>query len=268
MESGLHGQVILVTGAAGGIGSALCRSLAREGAAIGLHYSTSKDSATALAAELRGGDPPAEVFLAEADLRREDAVERLFGDVASGLGRIDGLVINAGVWPADPVPIAQMPLSQWRNTLDVNLTGAFLCARAFVAHLEARGATNGSLVFIGSTAGRFGEEGHGDYAASKAALHGLTLTLKNEIARRVPFGRVNLVDPGWVATPMAQEALEDREVVERVQATMALRKIATPDDIAHAALFLLSDRLSGHLTGERITVAGGMEGRLLHPPSG
>ena len=119
-------------------------------------------------------------------------------------------------------------------------------------------------MLVGSTAGRFGEAGHADYAAAKSAIQvGLLLSLKNEIVRVAPRGRVNAVAPGWTYSPMTRGAL-DPEVVERISRTMALRKVATADDIARAVLVLASDELSGHISGELVTVAGGMEGRTLH----
>jgi NAD(P)-dependent dehydrogenase (short-subunit alcohol dehydrogenase family) len=121
-------------------------------------------------------------------------------------------------------------------------------------------------VIVGSTAAVFGEEGHAEYAASKAAVtQGLTKSLKNEIVRLVPHGRVNAVNPGWTRTPMAEGALADEEAVERTMKTRAIREVAEPEDIARAVAFLLSDRLAGHVTGEIVTISGGMEGRLLHP---
>ncbi|HVS63094.1 MAG TPA: SDR family oxidoreductase [Thermoanaerobaculia bacterium] len=274
METGLRGDRVLITGGAGGIGSAIARTLAEEGAHVAIQYRTSSEAAGRLRDELQETfdilAPPL-----PADLRDELEVERMFEYALSALERLDGLVVNAGVWPEQSTPIARMSLEQWQDTLDVNLTGAFLCCRAFLRHLEARAAQGpaapggaverASIVLIGSTAGIFGEEGHGDYAASKAALAGLMLTLKNEIVRICARGRVNLVHPGWVATPMAEAALEDQELVARVTSTMALRKVATADDVARAVVFLLSDRLAGHLSGASLPIAGGMEGRLLHP---
>jgi 3-oxoacyl-[acyl-carrier protein] reductase len=124
---------------------------------------------------------------------------------------------------------------------------------------------HGNLVLVGSTAGRFGEAGHADYASAKAAIQvGLLLSLKNEIVRVAPRGRVNAVAPGWTYSPMTRGAL-DEALVERSTRTMALRKVAVADDIARAIVVLASDELSGHVTGELVTVAGGMEGRTIHP---
>jgi 3-oxoacyl-[acyl-carrier protein] reductase len=268
METGLRGECVLVTGAAGGIGSAVARALAEEGAHVALHYRTQAEAAGRLRDELQERHevlaPPL-----SADLRDELEVERMFEYALSATERLDGLVVNAGVWPEAATPIARMSLDRWQDTLAVNLTGAFLCCREFLRHLERRAAggsvEHAAIVLVGSTAGIFGEEGHGDYAASKSALAGLALTLKNEIVRVCPRGRVNLVHPGWVATAMAAAALEDPAQVARATSTMALRKVATPEDVARAVVFLLSDRLAGHLSGVTLPIAGGMEGRLLHP---
>ena len=118
---------------------------------------------------------------------------------------------------------------------------------------------------VGSTAGRFGEAGHADYASAKAAVQGgLLLSLKNEIVRIAPGGRVNAVAPGWTYSPMTRGEL-DEEFVERLTRTMALRKVALAEDVARTVVVLASDELSGHVTGEVVTVAGGMEGRTIHP---
>jgi len=139
-----------------------------------------------------------------------------------------------------------------------------LTCRAFLRVVGRQGS--GSLVLVGSTAGLVGEEGHADYAAAKSAVTGgLLLSLKNEIVRVAPTGRVNAVAPGWTATEMAADALAEPGALERATRTMALRKVATPEDVAAQIVLLASDRVSGHVTGQVVTVAGGMEGRLLHP---
>jgi 3-oxoacyl-[acyl-carrier protein] reductase len=249
VELGLAGRRALVTGASGGIGQAVARALAAEGAEVVAHYHRNGDAAAALAAEIGG-------VARQADLRDEAAVDALFAQA----GRIELCVANAGVWPEEDVPVAELPLERWRATLDANLTATFLTARAF-ARVLAGGP--GALVLVASTAGRFGEAGHADYAAAKAAIaYGLALSLKNEIAP----ARVNVVAPGWTVSPMTEGALT-RDVVEHVTATMPLRKVGRAEDVAAAVAWLLSDRAAGHLTGEVVTVAGGMEGRLLNPPN-
>ena len=119
---------------------------------------------------------------------------------------------------------------------------------------------------VGSTAGEFGEAWYSDYSTSKAGLTGLLLSLKNEIVHLAPRGRVNLVNPGWTLTPMAEGRLENKESVAHILQTIPLRKVATPEDIASTMVYLLSDKLAGHVSGQTITVAGGMEGRVLFTP--
>ena len=134
--------------------------------------------------------------------------------------------------------------------------------RAFLKH--AAETQSGSLVLVGSTAGTFGEAGHADYAAAKGAISsGLLLTLKNEAARIGDGVRVNAVAPGWVATPKRVRAGIDPGLVERAISAMSLKKLATPEDVAAQIVALASDQVSGHLSGQVITVAGGMEGRQI-----
>ena len=163
---------------------------------------------------------------------------------------------------ADDVPVWELPLERWDDTLRQNLTATFLVARAFLREVERNG--HGSLVLVGSTAGIFGEAGHADYAAAKSAITGgLLLSLKNEIARIAPLGRVNAVAPGWTESPMTRGLVDPSRC--SVSRTMALRKVAQPEDVAAQVVVLASDTLSGHVTGQMVTVAGGMEGRTIHP---
>jgi 3-oxoacyl-[acyl-carrier protein] reductase len=255
MDTGLSGKGVLVTGGAGGIGSALCRTFAAEGARVGVHYRTSGERAEKLAAET-GGVP------LQGDLTDEGQVDRLFAEAIEGLGRLDVLVANAGAWPSADEPVWAMGLDRWRATIAANLDSVFLSCRAFLRHVQSTQA--GSIVIVSSTAGLIGEAGHADYAAAKSALAGGFLkSLKNEITRIAPRGRVNVVAPGWTETEMARDALAEPGFVDRITRTMPLRKVGRAEDVARVVVALASDEISGHVTGEVVTVAGGMEGRVL-----
>jgi 3-oxoacyl-[acyl-carrier protein] reductase len=267
MDTLLKDKVIVVTGASGGIGSAIARQFAKEEARVVLHYRSQVATARRLQRELG----PEHTLLVQADLTREPQVSRLFARARERFGRIDTLVANAGSWESRDVPLHRMSLRQWRQTQDAVLTSAFLCLREFLKIVARQ--RQGNAVLIASTAGIFGEAGHADYASAKAAMaYGLTRTLKNEIARLAPHtatycgGRVNCVCPGWTVVPRTAGKLERESVVRKVTATMAMPQIARPDDIAQSVVFLSSDRLARHLTGQTLLVAGGMEGRLLWQP--
>jgi 3-oxoacyl-[acyl-carrier protein] reductase len=252
METGLAGKGVLVTGGSGGIGAACVRAFRIEGARVVAHYHEGRERAEAAGADAVVGG----------DLRDEAEVERVFAEAREALGRIDVCAAVAGVWPQEDVPVWELPLERWEETLRANLTSAFLTARAFLREVERTG--HGTLVLVGSTAGVVGEAGHADYASAKGALlTGLLLSLKNEIVRVAPLGRVNAVAPGWTESPMTRGHV-DADDVRRVSRTMALRKVARPEDVARQVVVLASDELSGHVTGQVVTIAGGMEGRTIH----
>ena len=264
MNSELKEKVVVVTGASGGIGSAIARQFAREGAKLVLHYHRERAKTIALQQELRGN---AELVLG-ADLSEEAQVKRLFALTTKRYGRIDTLIANAGSWETKDVPLHKMSLRQWRQTIDGVLTTAFLSLREFL-RVAAR-QKRGNAVLIASTAAIFGEAGHADYASGKAAMaYGLTRSLKNEIARLAPTrrdycgGRINCICPGWTIVPRLAAKLSNAQMVRKTTATMALRQLARPQDIANAAVFLSSDALARHITGQILVIAGGMEGRLL-----
>jgi 3-oxoacyl-[acyl-carrier protein] reductase len=265
LNTGLKGKVVLITGASGGIGLATGKAFAAEGARLALHYHSNRATVEQLAAQL---GPMVETELVNADLRSEKQSEILFERIRRRFGGVDILIANAGIWPDQDVPLGDLSLAQWRNTLEADLTSAFLSCREFFKLLQKQ--RRGNIVLIGSTAAAFGEEGHADYAAAKSAIaYGLTRTLKNEIVRLAPpsddycGGRVNCVCPGWTATPMTAGPLQDPAQVRRATSTMALPRLARAEDVAHAIVFLASDELAGHLTGQILMVAGGMEGRVL-----
>jgi 3-oxoacyl-[acyl-carrier protein] reductase len=223
---------------------------AGEGAEVLVHYHRGRERAEAVAVEI-----DAETIAA--DLTDEAQVDQLFARA----GRLDVCAAVAGVWPSEDVPVWELGLERWESTLRANLTATFLTARGFLREVRRNG--HGALVLVGSTAGLFGEAGHADYAAAKAGLVGLLLSLKNEAVRVAPAARVNAVFPGWTESPMTRGHVAD-EQVQAISRTMALRKVAQPEDVARQVVVLASDELSGHVTGEIVTVAGGMEGRTVH----
>ncbi len=254
METGLGDKVVLVTGGAGGIGQAICRKFAEEGAKVAVHFHTSSEEAESLAMEIGG-------MAFQADLRIPSQADEMVVEIASKLGGIDVCIANSGSYPSEPRPMWEIDEERWNSTIMSNLGVSANTSRSFLSHASERGS--GSLVLVGSTAGVYGEAGHSDYAAAKGAITtGLLLSLKNEVSR-LGSVRVNAVAPGWTITEKKAATGLDEGVIERAKATMALKKLATPDDVAMAIVTLSSDQVSGHITGQVIEVAGGMEGRLV-----
>jgi 3-oxoacyl-[acyl-carrier protein] reductase len=157
VETDLAGKGILVTGGAGGIGSAIVRAFAAEGARPVVHYRSNEAGARALADELS-------TVAVRADLTVEDEADALVPAAVHALGRLDVLVANAGYWPPEDVPVWEMSLERWRRTIAADLDSVFLSCRAFLRHVAGTGT--GNIVIVSSTAGLFGEAGH---AASSSA---------------------------------------------------------------------------------------------------
>ncbi|KAK1224797.1 hypothetical protein PQX77_012281 [Marasmius sp. AFHP31] len=276
LDLGLNDSHILVTGASGGIGLEIVKVFLDQGAQVTAQYNTSPASLQALASSR---PESSKLHIVQADLSSETSVQSLFASAVAAFGPIHIAAINHGNWVGEHVMIKDMSLERWNFSMDANLTSAFLVAREFIKGLgNALKAENlseadkerleqASIVFVGSTAGLFGEANHSDYAAAKSGImYGLTLSLKNEIVKVAPRGRVNCVAPGWTHTPKKTDMLEDPDTVYRITATLPLKKVATTYDIAVQIALLSSARVSGHVTGHVIDVAGGMEGRLLNLP--
>jgi len=261
MDLQLAGKVVFITGASGGIGREIARVFAEEGALLALHANTNLKWLEDFVRQ-RGWQDRA--LCVKADVADPAAVDAAMQAAAGRFGRVDICVANAGKWPLESLMLHQVSPARLRQVMDANLFGAIWTARAFMAQLKTRADSHGSsMTFIGSTAGRFGEAMHADYAISKAGLYGLVRSLKNEVTRLDPFGRVNMVEPGWTVTEMARQALDTPGNIERLSRTMALRQLARAVDIARAVAVLSSPAASRHISGEVITVSGGMEGRLL-----
>lgn len=242
----LRGKNAVVTGGSRGVGRAVALLLARAGAGVGIGFRRREADARATVEELRSLG--AHAWAEAGDLTRPDDAEALFHRADEEFDGLDLFVANAGVWPPEDVPLAEMTDEQWRHTLASNLDAVFYTCRAAARRIR----DDGRIVLVGSTAGQRGEAFHADYAASKGALISLVKGFCVELA---PRGiTVNCVAPGWIETEMARPALEsDREAIE---ATIPLGRVAPPEDIAGPVLFLCSS-LGRHVTGEVLNVNGG-----------
>jgi len=237
----------------------------QQGAVVTAHYNT---NATTLAPLMKEYGP-SKIRPGQANLTVEEDVVRLFSPPENDTwGPVQVVIINHAIYAKPTQHLVDITLERWKHVLDNNLTSSFLVAREYLRWLRTANEVakeQASMVLIGSTAGKFGEAGASDYAASKSAImYGLNLSLKNEIVKIAPKGRVNVIGPGWVHTPRVEGALKDPDVLYRAFATMPLKKVAEPYDIATHILILSSNKVSGHVSGQVLMIEGGMEGRLLN----
>jgi len=250
MDLKLKNKVALVTGGSRGLGRAICLGLAAEGAKVAINYRRDEQAAAELADTIRatGG---VEVIAVPGDVSKSEDVVRTFDECETQLGPMDVLVNNAGVWPTALVHEIREP--DWDHTMAVNLRGPFLTCREAVRRWIATGRT-GRIVNISSPAAfRGSTTGHAHYAASKAGLSNLTVSLAREVAPRGIF--VNAVAPGMMRTDMASDALATNE--QHYLDRIPLKRIAEPDEVASVVVFLASDQAS-YTTGTTIDVSGGM----------
>jgi 3-oxoacyl-[acyl-carrier protein] reductase len=253
MRLSLSGKVALVTGGSRGIGAAVVRMFVAAEAKVLFNYEKSKQQADQLVKEL-GADNCSAVAC---NLSGTDTAQQLVANAVKRFGRLDILVANHGVWPAEDVPIDQMDDAQWRRTVAINLDSVFALTKHSVAQMKKQkksGAASGHIVLVSSTAGQRGEAFHCDYAATKGALISMVKGLSTELARDGIY--VNCVAPGWVDTDMSASALNDPESSAEIFATIPLGRVAKPEEIAAPILFLCTPA-AGFITGEVFNVNGG-----------
>jgi 3-oxoacyl-[acyl-carrier protein] reductase len=242
----LKDQIAIVTGAGGGIGRAVARSLAAEGAPVWV-WDVDEKEAAAAAAEIhaRSGQASYQVV----DVAAGEAVRSAVARILDGHGRIDILVNNAGICRV--VAIADITENEWDRVLAVNLKGTFLCSQAVMGAMKRQ--RRGKIINLGSVAGKVGGIAAGaHYSASKAAVMCFTKSLARDLA---PFNvNVNAIAPGVIATDMTQ-AITGGDWNKYLE-TIPLGRIGSVEDVAHVALFLASPR-TDYLTGEIIDVNGG-----------
>jgi NAD(P)-dependent dehydrogenase (short-subunit alcohol dehydrogenase family) len=245
-------KTILITGASRGIGRATAILCGAKGWSVAVNYQSDQDAAeqTALAVTQAGG----KAFTVRGDVTNEADVLAMFDASSSALGTLSGVVVNAGI-VAPAAPLADMAIDRLRRIFDVNILGAYLCAREAARRLPTnRGGLGGSIVLVSSAASRLGSPfEYVDYAGSKAALDTLAIGLAKELAQYKV--RVNAVRPGLIETDIhASGGQPDR--AQRIGSTTPLGRPGRPEEVGEAVVWLLSDAAS-YTTGAILDVAGG-----------
>lgn len=249
----LSGKVALISGGSRGIGAATVRMFTKAGAKVAFNYRSARAQAEKLAEEC--GETTCHPIASNLD--SPEAARSLVAETVKHFGRLDILIANHGVWPAEDVPVERMTDEQWRSTLSINLDGVFGLVKYAVAQMKSQGRNNaaaGHIVLVSSTSGQRGEAFHCDYSASKGAIISLTKSLSSELAPQGIY--VNCVAPGWVDTDMSAATLADPKTGNTIRRAIPLGRVGTPAEIAAPILFLCTEH-AGFVSGEVFNVNGG-----------
>lgn len=243
----LTGKVALVTGGSRGIGAAISRMLARQGAAVAINYNQSKEQADALVAEITSAGGKA--IAVQGDVRRPEDAEAIAQKTIEAFGRLDILVNNAG-FNRDTL-ILRMTLQDWDEVQDLNLRAVFLCTKAVLRQMMKQ--RWGRIINIGSVSGLAGNAGQANYAAAKSGLIGFTRAVAREMGSRNITA--NLVAPGLVITELTKDIRP--EIVAGVKQRLLIDRNGTPEDVAAMVVYLASEE-AGYVTGQVFSVDGGL----------
>ncbi len=257
----LKGQAALVTGANSGIGEGIARAMASAGATVAINYVVNEPAALAIAKDIN--DSGGMAIAVKADVSSEEQVISMFRTVKDKLGTLDILVSNAGVQRDSA--FTEMTLQQWKTVQDINLTGAFLCAREAAREFIGRGVVPerscaaGKIIFTSSVHEIIPWARHANYASSKGGIMLLMKSIAQELA---PFKiRVNSIGPGAIKTNINRKAWETSEAEEALLKLIPYKRVGVPEDIARVAVWLASDE-ADYVVGTTIYADGGM---LLFP---
>lgn len=235
----LEGKVAMITGGAKGLGEAMAKVFSREGAKVIAVDMT----------DLTYEDPNVEGY--KLNITDREACQKCFEYVTSKYGRIDVFVNNAGI--TKDALLAKMTDDMWDAVIDVNLTGLYNLTKYIGPYMMNQG--EGSIINIASVVGEYGNIGQSNYAATKAAVFGLTKTWAKEFARKGAKVRVNAIAPGYIMTDILKTVPE--ELLNKFAKMTMLGRLGQPEEIANVALFLASDEAS-YVTGHTLSVNGGM----------
>ena len=250
MDIRLDNQVAIVTGGSRGIGAATVKLFAECGSNVVFAYRNDAASADSVVRSCPGGDE--RVLAVRADVSKMRDARKLIKTAASRFGRIDTLVANAGIWPADPLPIERMTEREWDEMIAINLKGVYTVIHHVVPRMIER--KGGRIIVVSSTAGQRGESFHTHYGASKGGVISFVKGLSTELAPHHIL--VNCVAPGWVDTDMCVPVLTEPREARRISSGIPLGRVARPEELAMPILFLASE-MASYITGEVLNVNGG-----------